>query len=251
VLGETVDHARRIVGLASSKGIGLRVAGSIAIVMRSPLRLEERNQKDWTPGDLDFVCARKEAPKLQEFFEELGFENDPRLLVATEGARWTLRSPEFPQAVDVFFDELEFCHRIDLRDRITLDKETLTVADLLLSKFQYVVPRNEDLDDIIALMKTFALGSSDDEMINVGRICNVLSRSWGFYYTAQLNRERVSHRLESASKANVASSMLARKRLVELWKLVENEPKGIGWQIRSVIGSKFKWYNDVDEAETF
>lgn len=251
MLAQTVDYARTILNAAAERGIGLRLAGSVAIVMRCPARYEQRRQQDWTPSDLDFVCVGEQALKLEELFRDLDYKNDRRMLVATEGRRWTLYSQDNSQLIDVFFDRMEFCHSIDLRGRVTIDSETLTLADLLLSKLQYIAPRRDDIEDIISILKTYPLGDGDASMIYLDRVSDVLKDSWGFYYTSSLNLGRVQDQLKQNPDLSAASAQAVQEQIDLIRHAVDARPKGMFWKIRALIGPRLKWYNDVEKAETF
>ena len=38
-------------------------------------------------------------------------------------------------------------------------------------------------------------------------------------------------------------------RISELLEMIEKEPKSVGWKLRARVGTKKKWYNDVEEVE--
>jgi hypothetical protein len=79
-----------------------------------------------------------------------------------------------------------------LNERLEKDPLTIPLADLLLEKTQIVEINEKDVKDSILLLLEHPLGSEDKEMINVGRICSVLSDDWGFYYTVTNNLNRIS-----------------------------------------------------------
>src|SRR6476646_9675514 len=54
--------------------------------------------------------------------------------------------------LDVFADELYFCHRIPFKDRLDLDSPTICTTDLLLEKMQIVEINLKDFKDTIVLM---------------------------------------------------------------------------------------------------
>lgn len=249
MLADTLTHIHDILSAASERGIGLRLVGSIAVMLRCPSRYEQRVGQNWVPGDIDFVCSQKESLSLGDIFIGFGYENDRGIMVATEGRRWSLSCRNRKQSIDVFFDRMEFCHTLDLRGRIPIDAETITLADLFLSKIQYVSPREDDLDDLLAILVTYPFGTADGDIINIDRIGCVLSKSWGFYYTANLNFKRIEERLQRDNSS--PSSLLRREKLVFLRDFVENQPKGKWWRLRGLIGTRIKWYNDVEGAEAF
>ena len=54
--------------------------------------------------------------------------------MASEGARHAYLHRDTGLNVDVFADELYFCHRIPFKDRLDLDSPTICTTDLLLGK---------------------------------------------------------------------------------------------------------------------
>jgi hypothetical protein len=46
-----------------------------------------------------------------------------------------------------------------------------------------------------------------------------------------------------------ADRTLINKRLDALITAIEDQPKGMKWKMRARIGTKKKWYNEVEEVE--
>jgi hypothetical protein len=245
-IGEQVDlicQAKYLLAVAEARGIGLRLAGSAAFLLRCH---PYSSHFAWpAPQDIDLVCSRTDAPSLATLFAKLGYENDRRLMISTEGRRWSLMAPVGLYAIDVFFDHMDFSHRLDLSGRITIDRETLTLADLFLCKLQYLAPRDQDIEQMVCLLSTSQFAPRDGDTINLNRICAVLANSWGYYYTATMNFDRLSRRLD------ISADSEARDRLMVLRRAIAEWPKGPFWKLRSYIGPKLKWYNDVDKSEVF
>src|SRR5208337_2153189 len=93
--------------------------------------------------------------------------------------------------VDVFFDQLNMCHKVSFVGRLELDFPITTVSDTLLHKMQIVKITQNDLVDVVALLRDHSVGSEDKETINLPYIANVLSADWGFYYTFFQNLVKV------------------------------------------------------------
>lgn len=89
--------------------------------------------------------------------------------------------------MDVFLDRLNMCHIIDFKNRLEVESETIPLAEMLLEKMQIVNPAEKDFIDTILLLREHSVGNVDFETINITRIANILSRDWGFYYTATKN----------------------------------------------------------------
>jgi hypothetical protein len=240
-----IAYGVHLVDEAAADGLPLRLAGSAAFAVRLASVGNAEVAARWPIEDLDFVCAREAAPALEPFFSRFGYQNDRGLMIATEGSRWTLAAEGQPAVIDVFFDEMRFCQILDLRGRIALDPKTLTLADLLLSKLQYVEPRPRDLDAMAALLSAYALGEGDGDMIDYRRICGVLGASWRFYYTASINFQRL--------RALVAGKPCGEvlRRLDELEERAHLWPKALSWRLRALAGTAISWHDEVDTTEVF
>ena len=180
---EYVDRALELVEHARRQGIELRILGSVAYRLHCPanLVLFEEMERDLT--DIDLTARSEQRRSVRELLAEMGYEIDQDMLVASEGKRYAFSDPETGMAVDVFFDELFFCHPIPLRDRLGLDYPTITPTDLLLEKMQIVEINPKDVKDSVVLLLEHPLGSDDREGIDARYIARLLAGDWGFYYT--------------------------------------------------------------------
>ncbi len=180
---EYVDRALSLVEQARKQQIALRILGSLAYRLHCPanLQLFEEMKRDLT--DVDFAARGDQRKAIRAFLEGLGFRIDQDLLVSTEGTRYFFSDPASGMGVDVFFDELFFCHQIPLRDRLDLDEPTITLADLMLEKMQIVEINPKDIKDSLVLLLEHPLGSGERESIDGGYIAKLLANDWGFYYT--------------------------------------------------------------------
>ena len=75
--------------------------------------------------------------------------------MASEGSRHIYLHPETNLNIDVFSDELFFCHRIPFLGRLTLDSPTICTTDLLLEKMQIVEINLKDFKDTIAEYRVY------------------------------------------------------------------------------------------------
>jgi len=41
---------------------------------------------------------------------------------------------------------------------------------------------------------------------------------------------------------------IVRERIDRLQKIIEDQPKTMSWKLRARVGSKSKWYRDVEEV---
>jgi len=249
---ETRDqyHAEthRILEQASQRGITLRLLGSQAIREHCPKcgYLLDEMKREYV--DLDFVGLGKDRRELKALIAEMGYEIDREMLVVAEGSRYLFNRRADGLVADIFIDELDFCHRIDLKDRLSLDYPTIPLADLLLSKLQIVDIADKDMKDIAVLLLEHELVEEDEkEGINAGYISDLLARDWGFYYTVQSNIKKLSTFLNSVPSC-VNTSALSN-RIAKLYARIESAPKTFMWKVRSKLGTRILWYKPVSRRE--
>jgi hypothetical protein len=249
---EYVDRALSLVSKARGAGIELRILGSLAYRLHCPanIALFEEMKRDLT--DIDFAASGRQRKEVRTFLEGLGYVIDQDLLVTTEGARFAFTEPRTGMIVDVFFDELNFCHPIPLRDRLSLDYPTITPTDLLLEKTQIVEINPKDIKDSIILLLEHQLDADQTDAIDGVYIAQLLAADWGFYYTVSQNLDRLRRELESPSGLTPAQAQVVRERIDRLADLVEKAPKTRKWKLRARIGPRVKWYQEVAEkSETY
>jgi hypothetical protein len=242
-----VDRALDIVDTAKERGIDLRILGSLAYRIHCPgnLHLFEEMQRDLT--DVDLAASSKQRKDVRALLEELGYVIDQDLLVTTEGKRYAFSAPDSDMAVDVFFDELYFCHPIPLRDRLALDYPTICPTDLLLEKMQIVEINPKDIKDSLVLLLEHPLDSQQSEAIDAEYIAKLLAGDWGFYYTVTTNLERLHGHVADYAAVGEGGSRLVDGRIRELEEAIEEEPKTRKWKLRARIGPRAKWYQEVAE----
>jgi hypothetical protein len=244
---EYVDRALALVEQAKGRGIELRILGSLAYRLHCPanLRLFDEMKRDLT--DVDFAARGEQRKEVRGFLEQLGYRIDQDLLVATEGARYFFSEPDTGMGVDVFFDELFYCHRIPLHDRLDLDHPTIPLADLVLEKMQIVELNAKDIKDSVVLLLEHALGSGDREAVDAAYIAGLLGDDWGFYYTVTTNLEKLRRLGREHGSLTDAQGAVVDGRITELEQAIDAEPKSRRWKLRAKIGPRKKWYQDVAE----
>ena len=163
-----------------------------------------------------------------------------------EGRRYAFSHPGSGLELDVFVDKLEFCHTIQLRDRLARREVTVPVEDLLLQKLQIVKPTVTDRMDSQALLATHPVGNAAEpgEAIDAGYVAGLLARDWGFHRTATANLAA----LRSAPPGN-GSGRLVGERVDALLAAIQAAPKSVRWRARARVGERVQWWQDVDERE--
>lgn len=255
-----VAEVLRLIELGEKEGIPFRVIGSLAVRLHSPKYnyLYEGIERPVT--DIDLVTYGKYSPRMTKFFRPLGYEPN-RFVMAFYGRKRNIfYSEEKGWQVDIFFDELDMCHKVDFRGRLELDKPTITLADFLLEKMQIVEINAKDLKDVIIMLCEHGVGDTDHEEVNLPYIAKRLSDDWGFYYTFMTNMAKTKAYLErfnaelpqeAVDKGIALTEQLKAEVAAKLDKIiqgVEAAPKTTAWKLRAKIGPRVRWYKPVEEV---
>ncbi len=249
-----IEEAKACVKEAEKQGITLRVMGGPGIYIHISTHSKEYLQL-WKKlgrlgkkkfGDIDFVSYGKSRGKVVKFFENRGYIIDRRMLYRFGKKRHIYIGEKFPM-VDVFFDTIDMCHLINFKKRLEVDHPTIPLAELILHKLQIVKMNEKDITDLIVLTRAHDMGETDEETINAKYIAKLLSNDWGFYYTATTNLNKVKDSLGNYTALTKNDKEILRERIDKLIDYIEKEPKSVGWKLRAKIGTRTKWYNEVEE----
>ncbi len=242
-----VAEGLSIVEDAQEQGLKLRILGSLAYRIHCPANLQLFEAMERALTDIDFSADRRQSREIKKFLVERGYEEDRRMTASTEGMRYYFEDPNNGLGVDVFYNELFFCHKIPLRDRLDLDSPTITTCDLLLEKMQIVELNLKDVKDTLVLMLEHPVVEkpTSPEEIDGGYIADLLSGDWGFYYTVNMNLDRVERFIPDFDVLSAEQGDLILSRINDLRKLIEDAPKSRKWKLRAKVGTKKQWYQDV------
>lgn len=242
-----VAEALRIVDEAEPEGIRLRILGSLAYRIHCPVNLDLFAKMERALTDIDFAAEKRQSKEIKRFLAASGYVEDQRMTVSTEGSRYYFEHPETNLGVDVFMNELFFCHRIPFDGRLMLDRPTISTADLLLEKMQIVELNLKDITDTMILLLEHEVGTAggDTEVIDGAYVAELLRDDWGFYYTVTTNLDKVGRFLPENSAINAAQADVIRARLAAVRGLIDDAPKSRRWRLRAKVGTKKQWYQDV------
>jgi hypothetical protein len=242
-----VAEALRIVDEAENQGIKLRILGSLAYRIHCPRNLEMFARMERALTDIDFAAEKRQSRQIKQFLTTSGYLEDERMTVSTEGSRYYFEHPDTKLGVDVFMNELYFCHRIPFEGRLDLDKPTISTADLLLEKMQIVELNLKDITDTMVLLLEHPIATATDgpEVIDGSYIADLLHDDWGFYYTVTTNLQKVDRYVGDNAALSPEQADAIRARLAEMAGLIEDAPKSRKWRLRAKVGPKKQWYQDV------
>ncbi|MCL4518851.1 MAG: hypothetical protein M1587_06605 [Thaumarchaeota archaeon] len=198
--------------------------------------------------DIDFVGLRKQKKDTTRLFIDLGYSPRTRFNAMQGEFRLIFNDIENERRVDIFLNVFEMSHKLDFSDRLNVDKITLPLADLLLTKLQVFEITEREYKDVISLLKDRDLGNHDqNDTINEDYIAKLTSQDWGLWRTLHLNLERIESSLPNYSLTTDEIETVKGK-MDRLRNRIDREPKTFGWKMRARVGDKVKWY-EVPEAD--
>jgi len=240
-----LQRAKEVIDSCEKDGVTLRLIGgaAIAIIAEEGSKIFSRQYKD-----ADYFGISSQSSKISSALEKLGMTPNKRFNALHGSIRLMFYDPTLETTIDVFLDEFNMCHKIILKNRLSIMKYTVPTSDLLLSKMQIVKMTENDYKDIMALLHDVDVGDRDDEhTLDSNYIAKLLSDDWGFYKTFSINVENVKKLASSNFKDY--SAIIAQK-LDKLMEAVERHPKSMRWKMRSKVGEKVKWYEEPEDVNT-
>jgi hypothetical protein len=244
---EVLAKMNRLVSVAEASNIQIRAIGGLAVQAHNksdhPLFMREF-------ADLDFVVAKKQRREFEAFMPEAGYSPDKQFNVLNGSERQIYVDDKTGMKVDIFVGDFEMCHKIPLEDRLKFDPVTIPLAELFLSKAQIVELNHKDMLDLTSILFNNKTGDDDLEKINLKVVAQLCSQDWGLYKTTSINLERVEAFMKQADLSlSQDERNLVLSRIHEIQCTFEEMPKPIAWQLRDRVGTRVKWYIEVEEVD--
>lgn len=243
-LTDPVAEGRRVAEAAAARGLPLRLLGGVAIALLCPSARRPPLAREY--GDIDFATTGSARDEIVALMESLGYAGDREFNLLHGHRRLYFWDESNQRQVDVFVDEANLCHRIDLGGRIEAVPLTLSLADLTVLKLQVVETNEKDYLDICAIFADHALGT-DDNSVNSVYIADLTVSDWGLWRTIGMVAER-SERFALELEGFEAGEVVA-ERLRRLRAELDSAPKTRGWKLRSRIGERKRWYEIPEEVQ--
>ena len=241
-----VAEASRLVESAQKSGITLRIMGACAFRIHCPNSRTLYDNLSRPITDIDLVSYSNCNGKMKPFFDSQNYGSDARVIALFGRERHQYLHPDETVKVDVFFDRLAMSHIVDFRDRLELDSPTITLADLFLEKLQIVQLTEKDIKDTLVLLREHPVGTNENETVNGAYVAKILADDWGFWYTVTANLQKVRGYVNESDLLTEKDKAIVSQRTDELKAIVEAQSKSTKWKMRSRIGPKKKWYNEVE-----
>jgi hypothetical protein len=245
ILPDIYNEMNRLISAASEKSILLRVLGGLAV------RVHHKSdhptfRREY--GDLDFVVAGKQRREFEAFMPSAGYSPHKQFNLLNGAHRQIYYHNETEMKIDIFIGAFEMCHKIPLEDRLHIHPVTIPLAELLLTKAQIAELNRKDGLDIASLLFHNETGK-DDSKINLDQLAKLCGADWGLYKTTSINLKRVDEIVgEESVRLEDSERSMIQKRIGEIQKTFESMPKSLAWQMRDKVGTRVRWYEEVEEV---
>ncbi len=247
IVAELVSEMNRLIDAAHQQRIHLRAFGGLAIYEHS--RKDPRLFHRESP-DVDFMVPKKEWRKLEAFFQQMGYSPHKQFNLLNGSQRQIYYNKLTGHRIDILVGDFEMCHRLPLNGRLRMHPITIPLAELFLSKAQIVELNRKDAIDIVSLLLNNDLGDEREGKIGLDRIGRLCASNWGLHKTTSINLQRVEDLLLAEDLGlSSAERELVLQRIQKLKAVLKSRPKSVGWLMRNLLGTRVRWYAEVEEVD--
>lgn len=243
---DILDEMHRLISEANARDMFLRALGGLAVRAQSG-DFQKFFKREYR--DLDFITEDKDRKKMEPFFQEMGYEPNRKFNLLNGSKRQIYQDPNSERHVDIFVGNFEMCHKLPMNGRLHLDPVTVPLAELLLSKAQIVELNRKDALDIASILLYNETGKDDNKKINLDHIAQLCSQDWGLYKTTSINLKRVEEIvMDENLNLTTEERELILHRSRQIQQTFEEMPKSLAWQMRDKVGTRVRWYEEVEEV---
>jgi hypothetical protein len=245
-----VADVKALFDVGESAGLSMRLLGGLAVRMVCPSSANP--PFDRACSDADCVVLA-DSTKVQSFLCAQGwipaaefnlYNGDRRLLFMSPGG----------SKLDVFLNGFSMCHDFVFTGRIPPQGYAVYPADLILTKLQIHEVNHKDLQDAACVFLDHCVcegGEVPDRLetgINADYIAGLCSADWGLQHSLVANLEKTIH---WSNHAGLGEADLAKinDRIAALVARIHGREKTLAWRSRAILGSRLKWYRDVEEVD--
>lgn len=244
-LASVESEATHIVEAASRSGLTVRILGGVAIAILAQKALPKPLQRSY--ADIDLAVRRDDGSRARSLLVALGYQADQGFNSLHGSRRLLFYDLANGRRLDVFVGVFKMCHELDLGDRLEVMPNTLTPADLLLTKLQIVELNKKDLLDVVTLLYVCAIGDRPQvDTIDLPRLELVTGGDWGWHTTVADNLERVA--AAAAELLIEDDAAIVQSRVQAIRQAIERTPKSLAWKVRARVGRRLQWYELPEEV---
>src|SRR5215216_4326667 len=187
ILEDIVSEGERLLGLASSQGVPLRLLGGVAVRIKAPgvpLALAREYK------DIDFAVTKKGGGAAGKLLKDAGYEPHVAFNAMHARERGLYYDEANGRQVDLFIEAFRMCHEIPLGKRLGVETDTVPLAELLLTKLQIIEVNEKDIRDTVLLLHGHPIEDHDGDAVNAARIAELCASDWGLWRTITANLQR-------------------------------------------------------------
>jgi hypothetical protein len=248
ILADLEEELYRLVSAAQEQGIFLRILGGLAVKVHSAHASHRALERSYP--DIDFVTDKVSAKKLIDFLPEMGYTPNKTFNTLSGDRRQLYYDEEHGRQIDVFIGDFRMCHTLPLADRLEVEPVTIPLAELFLSKVQIVTLNRKDVLDLLALILDHEAGPGDEETINTDLIAGLCAKDWGLYTTVSLNNQKLREFVDNGEvELEEAERETIKARLAAIQAAMDAAPKTRRWKMRDKVGTRVRWYEEVEEVQ--
>jgi hypothetical protein len=244
---DIVTEAGHVLAGCAAQQVSARLLGGLAVARHRHIPTPPPLQRSY--ADIDIVIGRKQGRQAKTALLALGYTANERFNGLHGDRRLLFYDEPNGRQLDVFVGSFAMCHTLDLSGRLTLLPDTLSIADLVLTKLQIVQVNAKDLIDVAELLRNHELDRADTpgaDHLSLDRVCAVTGADWGWHTTLSDNL---------ATLATFARDVLAepdRDRVTTAASAVkaamDEAQKSLRWKARARLGRRAPWYELPEEV---
>jgi len=246
-VADITEEARQVLAGCRAQDVTARLIGGLAVAWHQHEPTPPELQRSY--ADIDIVIGRKEGRAAGHALLQLGYVPNERFNALHGDRRLLFYDLANDRQLDVFVGTFAMCHALDLSSRLNMLPDTLSIADLLLTKLQIVEVNSKDLIDALQLLRNHAVGREDKpgmDELSLDRLCAVTSSDWGWYTTLSDNLAKaVAFALDKLDERDCST---VASRAEEIQQAIDQAGKSLRWKARSRIGRHSRWYELPEEV---
>jgi hypothetical protein len=246
-LADIAAEARQVLATCSAHSASARLIGGLAVALHQHVATPVELQRSY--ADIDIVIGRKDGRAAKTALLELGYLPNERFNALRGDRRLLFYDTVNGRQLDVFVGTFDMCHKLDLSGRLTLLPDTLSIADLFLTKLQIVEINTKDLVDVAQLLRNHKLSRGDEagrDELSLDRLCAVTSGEWGWYTTLSDNLAKTAAFARDALAGPDQAAVTERTQAIQ--QAIDEQPKPLRWKARARIGRHAPWYELPEEV---
>jgi len=248
-------EAHDIIDAARAEGVALRLVGGLAVrehcrdtaFCERPIR------------DIDLATPQRSSKAVTRLLVALGWTENRQVAMGSAGRkRQFFRRCRHPvrdgrahddDRIDLYLDAFQLHHRVDLRERLELERYTVSTSDVLLVKLQRTEVNSDDVRDMVTVIKdAIAIGDDDAPgVVNRRYLARLCADDWGLSH--DVNRNLARCREVVATRGDDLAARRVAARLDALQRALDDQPKGWRWRLRAGLGERVAWHEPVDDVE--